>query len=95
MKKILTIIGGIVVGVIVLVALLLLFVFNTSEKLVCESPEGDITIYYTEKELTGYKTNGMSYDLDGQKKYADEIGVENYLEEFKVWFSTNTTGSCK
>jgi len=89
------IIGGVVVAVIAIAVLLIIFVFSTSEKMVCESNEGDITIYYNEEEITGYAANGMSYDLDGQKEYAKQIGVDAYLKEFKEWFSTNTTGSCK
>lgn len=36
----------------------------------------------------------MSYDLDTQKSYAEQIGIDAYLEEFSNWFSNNTTGSC-
>ena len=94
MKKILMIIGGIFLGVIVLVIVIFLFVSVTSKKLVCKSDQGDITIMYNSKTITGYTTKGMSYDLDHQKKYAERIGIDAYLDEFSNWFRTNTTGTC-
>ena len=33
----------------------------------CESSGGNITIMYNDKDLTGYKASGISYDFDGQK----------------------------
>ena len=95
MKKVLTIIGGIVVGLIVLGIAIYFFVSLTSNKLVCKSSLGKITIMYNDKELTGYKTTGMSYQFDNQKEYAKKIGVDNYIEEFKEWFIKNTEGTCE
>lgn len=90
------IIRGIVVGIVVLVAIILVFVSVTSEKLVCESKEGNITIMYTDEKITGYTaTGGITYDLDAQQKIAEQIGVEEYLNQFKTWFNINTTGTCK
>ena len=94
MKKSLMIIGGVVVGLIVLCIIIFVGVAATSKKMVCKSDEGNITIMYTEKEITGYTASGITYDFDTQKKYANQIGVEAYLSEFANWFSTNTTGSC-
>lgn len=94
LKKILIGLVIFVVVVIALVALIFGLVSANSNKLVCKSNEGNITIMYNDKEITGYTTKGMSYDLDGQKEYANQIGIEKYLDEFMVWFSTNTTGSC-
>jgi len=51
---------------------------------------------YNENQITGYKATGsISYDLDGQQKIAENIGVNTYLEQFKEWFRTNTSGTCK
>lgn len=89
------IIGGIVVGAIVLGVIIFNIVAWTSNKLVCKSDEGNITIYYNDKNITGYKASGLSYDMDAQKQVAEQIGIEQYVEDFSTWFSTNTTGSCK
>ena len=90
MKKILMIIGGLVIlGIIVFIIVSL-----TSDKMVCKSDEGDITIMYTNKGITGYTANGISYDLDGQQDYAEQVGIDAYLDEFATWFSNNTTGTC-
>lgn len=88
------IIGGIAVGIIILVVAILVIVSITSKKLTCESSEGNITIMYNDETITGYTANGMSYDLDQQKAYAEQIGIDAYLTEFSTWFSNNTSGTC-
>ncbi len=94
MKKILMIIGGIFLFLVVAFIVLYLIISATSKKLVCKSDEGNITIMYNDKTINGYTASGISYDLDGQKKYAEEIGIDAYIDEFSTWFSNNTTGSC-
>ena len=37
---------------------------------------------------------GQEGSLDQQKKYAEQVGIDAYLDEFSNWFSSNTTGSC-
>lgn len=94
MKKTLMIIGGITLGIIVLMIIAFSTFSATSKKLVCKSNEGNITIMYNNKTITGYKSKGITYDFSGQQKYANQIGVDSYLEEFSTWFKNNTTGSC-
>ena len=93
--KVLAIIGGVVIGIIVLAYLIISIVSANSNKLICKSNEGNITIMYNDNEIVGYTASGMSYDLDQQKTYAKQIGVKAYLNEFSTWFSTNTTGTCE
>ncbi len=90
MKKILMIIGG----VVVLGLAIFVIIAATSNKMVCKSDEGNITIMYNKKGITGYTANGISYDLDGQQDYANQVGIDKYLDEFSDWFSNNTTGTC-
>lgn len=92
--KILAIIGGFVVGIFILAIIIISIVSANSNKLVCKSKEGNITIMYNDSEITGYTASGMSYDLDQQKSYAKQVGVQSYLDEFSTWFESNTTGSC-
>ena len=94
MKKVLMVIGWIVVGIVVLIGVAFLYVSLTSEKLVCESDQGKITIMYNDKTIKGYTASGYSYDLDGQREYAEQIGIDAYIEEFSDWFSNNTNGTC-
>jgi ABC-type antimicrobial peptide transport system permease subunit len=89
------IIGGIVVGVALLAVIIITIVSLTSKKMKCTSTEGKITIMYNDKTITGHTAINITYDLDGQKKIAEEIGIEEYLDEFATWFSTNTDGTCK
>ena len=57
MKKILMVIGGIVVGIVVLGVVIFGVTSLTSKKLVCKSSEGNITIMYNDKIITGYTAN--------------------------------------
>lgn len=96
MKKVLMVIGGIVVGIIVLVVAVFLIVSVLSDKLVCKSSKGNITIMYSDKELTGYTTSGdITFDLDGQNTLAKELGTTDYIKQFVIWFETNTDGTCE
>ena len=94
MKKTLMIIVGILVGIFVLFIVVFSITSATSKKLVCKSDKGNITIMYDDKKIKGYSANGMSYDLDEQKKVAEKIGIDAYIEEFKTWFNNNTSGNC-
>ena len=92
--KILKLLLGLIIFAIVGGAIIFFIVYSASNKLVCKSNQGNITIMYNKDGLTGYTISGMSYDFEEQKKYAKQIGVDAYTKEFSEWFSTNTTGSC-
>lgn len=92
--KILAIIGGIVVFFIIFIIIMISITSATSDKLVCKSSEGNITIMYNDSKINGYKSNGITYDLDQQNTIANQIGIESYISEFTTWFETNTSGSC-
>lgn len=64
MKKALMIIGGIAVGLIILIVLVFGITSVTSNKLVCKSEQGNITIMYNDKTIKGYTANGITYNLD-------------------------------
>ena len=95
LKIVFMVIGGIVVFFVVLWCVVFFGISGSSKKLVCKSNEGNITIMYTEKQITGYTSNGITYDLDGQKQVAQQIGIESYLSQFESWFAANTTGTCE
>ena len=95
MKKFLIFLGAIVLIIIIAVVVAFVFVWTTSEKLVCKSKEGDITILYNDKTITGYRAYNITYDFEEQRKIAEDIGIEEYIEEFKGWFETNTSGTCE
>ncbi len=66
-----------------------------SEKLVCKSDEGNITIMYNKKgKITAYLANGITYDFDEQKEVAEEMGIDDYIKDFDNWFKSNTSGYC-
>ena len=92
--KVIAIIGGILGGFVIIFLVIFFFVSANSDKLICKSDEGNITIMYNKNGLTGYTTAGMSYDFDEQKEYAKKIGVDAYTKEFSQWFSTHTSGTC-
>ena len=55
MKKILMIIGGIMVALVLVGVIVFVVVSMTSKKLECKSDIGNITLMYTDKTVTGYK----------------------------------------
>lgn len=93
-KKVLMIIGGVIVAVIVIFVIIFTFVSGTSNKLICKSDKGNITIMYNDDTITGYTAKNMEYDLDGQKEIANNIGIEKYIDQFDEWFETNIGGTC-
>lgn len=96
MKKVLMIIGGVLLGLVTLGCVIFAIVSLTSHKLRCESSRGDITIMYNDDGITGYNANGISYDMDEANIYVKSIGgIENYLVEFNDWFVENTSGTCE
>ena len=95
MKKFLMIFGGVVLGFIVLAVIIFSLTYFTSKRLVCKSDEGNITLMYNDKTIKGYLASGISYNLEEQKIIANEIGIDEYINEFTTFFTTNTTGSCE
>lgn len=93
-KIVLMVIGGVVVVVGVLLFVIFTCVSSSSNKLVCESKEGDITLMYNDKEIVGYSASNITYDLDQQQDYAKEVGIDSYMDEFSTWFESNTSGTC-
>ena len=98
-NKVLLIVLIAIGAVVILIALALFglykYVVNNSSQMICTSNEGDITIIYNDDMIIGYTANGFTYDLDGQREYAEKVGIDAYLEEFNAWFENNTTGTCK
>jgi len=94
LRKVLVLIGGITIGIIILFVIIFTMVSSNSNKLICKSSEGNITIMYNDSTITGYTASNISYDMDSQKKVASQIGIDSYISQFKTWFETNTTGSC-
>ena len=95
MKKVLMVIGGITVFIVLAIVIIFTVVSATSKKLVCKSKEGNITLMYNKKTITGYTAKNISYDMEGQKEIASQIGIDEYIEQFSTWFRTNTTGTCE
>jgi len=81
---------GIIVGVFALSSL----VSDNTNKLVCKSNEGNVTILYTENGVVGYTAVGIDFDLDSAQSEAYSMGVDNYLEEYKSNFESTTSGKC-
>ena len=89
------VIGGAFLVCLVLAIVIHLVMSSNAKQLVCTSDEGDITIIYNKKGITGYNVDNMEFDLEEQREYALEIGIDAYLDEFSEWFSSNTSGTCK
>ena len=86
-----------IVIAIIIVIIIALFIYTdkTSDKLVCKSSKGDITIMYKGEKLKGYKTKNASYDMDSAKELVERYGMEEYLKAFKQWFESESDGTCE
>lgn len=90
---ILAVVGGLIVLTVAILAIVLLL-FSSEKKLVCTSKEGNITLNYDDKTIKSYAAAGVTYEFGEQKEYAEQIGIEAYMKEFKNWFETHTSGTC-
>lgn len=93
--KVLLIIGCVILGFIILGIVIFFVISSNSNKLVCTSSQGTITLMYNDNELTGYKANGIGYDYDQQSDYAKQVGIDEYLNEFSQMFSQKFAGACE
>lgn len=85
--------GGLAIAMIFI--LIFIISTNSSKKMICEAPNVNITISYNDSEITGYSSYGMGYDLEGQREYAQKVGLEAYFLEFESWFKASTeNGVC-
>ena len=93
------IIKKIIIGFVIFIAIIasiITIVSLTSKKLVCKSSEGNITIMYRDEKLTGYIVKNATYDLDKGNEYVKQMGISEYLKQFELWFTSNTTdGKCE
>jgi flagellar basal body-associated protein FliL len=95
MKKIFKFLLIFVIVIIIIAAAIIAFVFFNSDKYVCKSKEGNITILYRDGKITGNTAKNINYDLKEQQERAEKVGIEEYLKEFKQWFESNTSGTCE
>jgi hypothetical protein len=83
-----------VVFSLLIVGSIVFYILTRPKKLSCDAPEGNITLTYNSKNLLGYKSRNLPFDLDAAKEYVSDVGVDEYLKEFKLWFIENSSGSC-
>ena len=86
-------------GIVILAVILMnIFVFinreNSSNKLVCQSNNGNITIIYDEDTIIGYTAKEYTYDLLSEKNRAEQMGIDKYIKEFSNTYATSTLGTC-
>ena len=68
---------------------------KNSNKLICKSNNGKVTIYYDENGITGNSTTNFKYEYSDEKKRAQELGIHEYLNQYKTWFENTTNGECQ
>ena len=92
------IIAIVILSVIILLAagyIIFTILSTATKEMVCESSTGNITIKYNKDTVVGYNSNTITYNIYEQREYADQIGIDLYLDEFEKWFKENTQGTCK
>lgn len=95
-KKIIIIAVIIILVLIIVGAVIIMMTSSQSSssienrnKLVCNSEQGNLTIFYNNENLTKYEADNLTFDIDGQNKIVDEIGVRTWIEDFSLWFRMN------
>ena len=73
----------------------LIYTSLKSEKLVCKSEKAMITLMYNDDGLTGYTAKGVSFEEKEAKEYIKQVGIKQYIEEFKNSFVYYYGGTCK
>lgn len=82
-------------GFATLVAIIFTLSSLSTPRLVCKSSQGNISITYDDSSITGYSASKLTYDFASQQAYAEQVGVDQYLNEFSDWFAGHTDGSCR
>lgn len=84
----------IVILAVVVMVIFVLIKDNGPKQLVCESNNGNITLFYNNNTIEGYTSNGYTYDLLSEQSRAEQVGIDKYIEEYASIFNTNTSGTC-
>lgn len=95
MKKLF--LAGCIVVVLAVIGMVVLVIVNGNKgtkELVCQSGNGNITLFYDGSTVVGYTANGYTYDLLSEKARAEEIGIKKYIDEFSNTYNINTFGTC-
>ncbi|MBE6140737.1 MAG: hypothetical protein E7172_04300 [Firmicutes bacterium] len=95
MKKNYQLIGSIIGIILILITIIYIFIASSRKKLVCNSANGSITIIYNSKGLKDYNSKNINFDFEKQQKVVQDIGIENYIKEYSIWFKINEDGNCK
>ena len=94
MKKILMIIGGIVVGLALLFVIIFFIVSATSDKIVCKGDKSKLTVMYKKDKIKGYTAKNIEFDEDTAQAFIDAYGIDTYYETLNAWFEETVNGSC-
>ena len=86
--------GIVILSVIAMVVMVLVNGGNKNKQLVCQSNNGNITIFYNKNTVDGYTSDGYQYDLLNEQSRAEQIGVDAYIKEYSGFFSADTMGTC-
>ena len=54
-----------------------------------------ITLMYNDDGLTGYTAKGVTFEEKKAKEYIKQVGIKQYIEEFKKSFVYYYGGTCK
>ena len=86
--------GIVILAVIAMVVMVLVSDGNKGKQLVCQSNNGNITLYYNSETVNGYTSNGYSFDLLSEQSRAEQMGVDAYIKEYSGFFAANNNGTC-
>ncbi len=90
----------IVVSLLTLLGLIICISNEKSNKLICKSERGNITIIYDDEIITNYKSvvvNNSQFvmNYDYSVKLIRKYGLAEFLDALKTLFEEDSNGSCK
>ena len=85
-----------IVGVLAVIAVALIIILKGKKNnLTCTSNTGTIVIKFTNKKIVDYTSvDGISLDVDEYNKVIESMGVDEFINRYNRWFSTNKFGTC-
>jgi len=81
---------------VIIVASMLLLSGCSNKRLACQSSDLHVTVKYNNKTVLDYVTDAeYHFDLEALQHIAEEVGIEQLIQDYQNWFETTTDGTCR
>lgn len=84
-----------VIGFIGIILFTFSVVDKNSDKLICTSSKGSITIYFNGDKIQGVASSNIPYERNIEDSKSRNMGQKEYMNAYSTWFTEYTTdGTC-